>query len=263
MENSIEEDIKIVENLLQTAHVDNEEYYKQIEIGDITFNAIKNIVSDYNKVVSELKKYKNMYEAEHEIHTIRNEQLERKENSIKGDGFNMSRIDNIERDVHLLESYAGMTHKMNDNQGRPKLDQAIERILLDYKRLRKENEELTISNKEIDKECSRLEAKEKSRNIEPVLINNKMYFIDKNLYEDLLNDIKSNYIPTQKIKDKIGDLADTANKINNEIVEELKSNDICQEYLEDKRKELRLINRDIKTLQSLLDEREDPKDGEG
>lgn len=43
----------------------------------------------------------------------------------------------------------------------------------------------------------------KSRNIEPVLINNKMYFIDKNLYEDLLNDIKSNYIPTQKIKDKI------------------------------------------------------------
>ena len=61
--------------------------YKQIEIGDITFNAIKNIVSDYNKVVSELKKYKNMYEAEHEIHTIRNEQLERKENSIKGDGF--------------------------------------------------------------------------------------------------------------------------------------------------------------------------------
>ena len=96
-----------------------------------------------------------------------------------------------------------------------------------------------ITDKEIDKECSRLEAKEKSRNIESVLINNKMYFIDKNLYEDLLNDIKSNYIPTQKIKDKIGYLADTANKINNEIVEELKSNDICQEYLEDKRKEIK------------------------
>lgn len=48
----------------------------------------------------------------------------------------------IERDIHLLESYAGMTHKMNDNQGRPKLDQAIERILKDYKRVLKENEEL-------------------------------------------------------------------------------------------------------------------------
>ena len=48
----------------------------------------------------------------------------------------------IERDIHLLESYAGMTHKMNDNQGRPKLDQAIERILKDYKRVLKENNRL-------------------------------------------------------------------------------------------------------------------------
>ena len=48
----------------------------------------------------------------------------------------------IKRDIHLLESYAGMTHKMNDNQGRPKLDQAIEHILLDYKRVLKENESL-------------------------------------------------------------------------------------------------------------------------
>ena len=48
----------------------------------------------------------------------------------------------IERDIHLLESYAGMTHKMNDNQGRPKLDQAIDHILSDYKRVLKENEEL-------------------------------------------------------------------------------------------------------------------------
>ena len=48
----------------------------------------------------------------------------------------------IERDIHLLESYAGMTHKMTDNQGRPKLDQAIEHILSDYKRILKENEKL-------------------------------------------------------------------------------------------------------------------------
>ena len=52
-----------------------------------------------------------------------------------------------ERDMHLLESYAGMTHKMNDNQGRPKLDQAIEHILRDYKRVLKENEK---KNKIID-----------------------------------------------------------------------------------------------------------------
>lgn len=52
----------------------------------------------------------------------------------------------IERDIHLLESYAGMTHKMTDNQGRPKLDQAIEHILQDYKRVLKENEELKKNN---------------------------------------------------------------------------------------------------------------------
>lgn len=52
---NIEKDIKIVENFLQTAHVDDEEYYKQIEIGDITFDAIKNIVSDYKKLKEEFK----------------------------------------------------------------------------------------------------------------------------------------------------------------------------------------------------------------
>lgn len=31
--------------------------------------------------------------------------------------------------IHMLQSYAGMTHKLTDNQGRPKLDQAIEIVL--------------------------------------------------------------------------------------------------------------------------------------
>lgn len=57
------------------------------------------------------------------------------------------KVNSIERDIHLLESYAGMTHKMNDNQGRPKLDQAIEHILSYYKRVLKENEQ---KNKMID-----------------------------------------------------------------------------------------------------------------
>lgn len=96
----------------------------------------------------------------------------------------------IERDIHLLESYAGMTHKMTDNQGRPKLDQAIERILKDYKRALKENEELTISNKEIDKECSRLEKKE----IE--LINENEH------YKDLIYALKTYYDITEEDLEK-------------------------------------------------------------
>lgn len=34
-----------------------------------------------------------------------------------------------EKAIHILKSYAGMSHKMTDNQGRPKLDQAIETVL--------------------------------------------------------------------------------------------------------------------------------------
>ena len=79
-ENSrIEKDIEIVENLLSNAHVDYEEYYQQIEIGDISFHAIKNLLSNYKKVLKEVKRYKNMYEAEHQIHLVRNEQLDRKQ----------------------------------------------------------------------------------------------------------------------------------------------------------------------------------------
>lgn len=82
---------------------------------------------------------------------------------------------NIERDIHLLESYSGMTHKMNDNQGRPKLDQAIEHILSDYKRVLKENEEL----------------KEKIR--EHTLLISPYY-------------VKENFIPVQKIENLIKEL---------------------------------------------------------
>ena len=40
-------------------------------------------------------------------------------------------MSNIDKDIHMLKSYAGMTHKLTDNQGRPKLDQAIENVLAD------------------------------------------------------------------------------------------------------------------------------------
>lgn len=86
----------------------------------------------------------------------------------------------IERDIHLLESYAGMTHKMTDNQGRPKLDQAIERVLLDYKRVLKENEELKKSKITYEKVR---DIQEKNKNI-----------------------VDNNYIPKQKIKDKIEEI---------------------------------------------------------
>lgn len=92
----------------------------------------------------------------------------------------------IERDMHLLESYAGMTHKMNDNQGRPKLDQTIEHILRDYKRVLKENEELKANCIPIQK------VKEKIRKNEEIIdISNDgdlihELFQENKVYEELL-----------------------------------------------------------------------------
>ena len=89
---------------------------------------------------------------------------------------------NIEEDIKILENFINwLKTDFEYNSGEE--IKAIEHILSDYKRilkeneellevkvsasahnrileLEKENEELTISNKEIDKECSRLEKKE-------------------------------------------------------------------------------------------------------
>lgn len=86
------------------------------------------------------------------------------------------------------------------------------------KRLQKENEELKDTNclvkryfklkdtnTYLQKENDELK---KQRNIEPILINNKMYFIDNEIYNELLEDIKSNYTSVQKVKDKIEKLND-------------------------------------------------------
>ena len=66
------------------------------------------------------------------------------------------------------------------------LARILEHILSDYKRVLKENEELTISNKEIDKECSRLEEKEVK------LIN------DNEHYKDLIHALEIYYDITEE-----------------------------------------------------------------
>ena len=85
-ENSIEEDIEIIESIIEeyeNCSVPEIDMQVDVTFGKEQNSALKHILSDYKKVVNELKKYKNMYEAEHEIHKTRNEQLERKENSIQ------------------------------------------------------------------------------------------------------------------------------------------------------------------------------------
>ena len=67
---------------------------------------------------------------------------------------------------------------------------SLEHILSDYKIVLKENEELKISNKEIDKECSRLEEKEVK------LINENEH------YKDLIYALKTYYDITEEDLEK-------------------------------------------------------------
>ena len=113
----------------------------------------------------------------------------------------------IEKDIHLLESYAGMTHKMNDNQGRPKLDQAIEHILSDYKRVLKENEELRVK---WDKDTHILQNKLDYANADRIDLAQQNKELRKENEElnyklhskKIALEIYNKYIPKSKLKEK-------------------------------------------------------------
>lgn len=133
-----------------------------------------------------------------------------------------------EEDIKIVENYlANSAINETDsnffkNGGWETVDleipKSMQHILSDYKRVLKENEELKDTNclvkryfklkdtnTYLQKENDELK---KQRNIEPILINNKMYFIDNEIYNELLEDIKSNYTSVQKVKDKIEKLND-------------------------------------------------------
>lgn len=83
MKNSIEEDIEILEELrLRGYAMLLMKYEDRIKTNRKIDQALEHILSDYKRVLKDANRYKNMYEAEHEIHLVRNEQLDRKENAI-------------------------------------------------------------------------------------------------------------------------------------------------------------------------------------
>lgn len=93
MENSIEEDIKIaLDKFSDNKDIDSAilivekfilgNYILRGGRKNIVKDSLRYILSDYKRVLEEANRYKNMYKAEHEIHLVRNEQLNRKENAI-------------------------------------------------------------------------------------------------------------------------------------------------------------------------------------
>lgn len=80
-ENSIEEDIERLKLCSSNqCHICGR--YEKEECMLERNRCEQHILSAYKRVLKEAERYKNMYKAEHEIHLVRNEQLDRKENAI-------------------------------------------------------------------------------------------------------------------------------------------------------------------------------------
>lgn len=80
MKNSIEKDIEIINNFIAYFNKNIQNGYKaDLTVLGEEIEALKHILSDYKKVLKEVKRLENMYEAEKRIHMVRNEQLARKQ----------------------------------------------------------------------------------------------------------------------------------------------------------------------------------------
>lgn len=127
-------------------------------------------------------------EVEEEIKELQDDTNVNRENSIKNERSS------IKEDIRILESIIKINNDYLQGVENQTINQkeikALEHILSDYKRVLKENEELKISNKEIDKECSRLEKKEVE------LINENEH------YEDLIYALKTYYDITEEDLEK-------------------------------------------------------------
>lgn len=79
-ENSIEKDIKIAERFIKSIKTDKE--YKKEGWHGYFNEEIVELARILEHILKELKRFENMYEAEHQIHLVRNEQLDRKQKAI-------------------------------------------------------------------------------------------------------------------------------------------------------------------------------------
>ena len=132
----------------------------------------------------------------------------------------------IEKDIHLLESYAGMTHKMTDNQGRPKLDQAIERVLLDYKRVLKENERykksdyetICLENNELREITDRIQSEYNDLLKDNFKLKNELETKRKE-YQETYKDVREELRELRKENEELKNQEETARKVNELLVE--------------------------------------------
>ena len=123
--------------------------------------------------------------AEHFIDSIKTDKEYKEENGWHG-YYNKEIVELARISEHILSDYKRVL-KENEELLEVKVSTSAHNRILE---LEKENEELTISNKEIDKECSRLEEKEVK------LINENEH------YKDLIYALKTYYDITEEDLEK-------------------------------------------------------------
>ena len=181
-----------------------------------------------------------------------------KENSIEEDIILLKDFTegNFKRDK--LENYKG-SYKMGYFYYKD-IQQAIEHILSDYKRVLKENEEIRIKNNAIKREseayAEHMIRLDNELNLEKE--KSKYEWIRQNcLPQELVNKL---YIPIQKVKDKIEELQKEYNKLDKQVDEYIKSvkKDVST-YYENKERTLikQALSYFIDTLQELIEERKE------
>ncbi len=113
MENSIEEDIKIIEDFILKADVDYSEYNEQI-VGDISYRAIQHLLSDYKRVLKENEQLRT------EVNSLKEEKEQ-----YKNDYFNLYEQNKQYIHYSKIEGLAEKIHNELDKNGITRAYQTI------------------------------------------------------------------------------------------------------------------------------------------
>lgn len=155
-ENSIEEAVKTMEHWVEYEKNNKDKINKADEL--IYIQEI--ILSDYKRVLKEVKRYKNMYEAEKRIHIVRNEQLARKQQLV----IKCNELENVNKE---LKEEIKSWKKYSDEQEENIIEKNNIICNLEFQR---------------EKQQKEIEEKDKIINVMAEYISKKEILVDKHCY---------------------------------------------------------------------------------
>lgn len=161
MKNSIEKDIEIINNFIAYFNKNIQNGYKaDLTVLGEEIEALEHILSDYKKVLKEVKRLENMYEAEKRIHMVRNEQLARKQQLV----IKCNELENVNKE---LKEEIKSWKKYSDEQEENIIEKNNIICNLEFQR---------------EKQQKEIEEKDKIINVMAEYISKKEILVDKHCY---------------------------------------------------------------------------------